>query len=179
MITDDTLADLDDVVEPITSTLKVKLKDQATKQDVEKSTELQRSLFRGKLFARYSNRCSTITDSSILLSHGRPRKDTPHCSQIQSPYPRCQGKQPFISRSRTNTLFVEQQLGSNSQCNGGRLEVMLINSIPVRHSLFQQSNSPSFNQSYDNSMTLQYRNTAFLVAVAKKELPRSRRCPGQ
>lgn len=37
---------LDDVVEPITSTLKVKLKDQATKQDVEKSTELQRSLFR-------------------------------------------------------------------------------------------------------------------------------------
>ncbi|MCO5584991.1 hypothetical protein L7F22_038923 [Adiantum nelumboides] len=37
---------LDDIVEPITSTLKVKLKDQATKQDVEKSTELQRSLFR-------------------------------------------------------------------------------------------------------------------------------------
>jgi cullin-associated NEDD8-dissociated protein 1 len=37
---------LDEVVEPITSTLKVKLKDQATKQDVEKSTELQRSLFR-------------------------------------------------------------------------------------------------------------------------------------
>lgn len=33
-------------MEPITSTLKVKLKDQATKQDVEKSAELQRSLFR-------------------------------------------------------------------------------------------------------------------------------------
>lgn len=40
--------DLEEVVEPITSTLKVKLKDQATKQDVEKSTELQRSLFRGE-----------------------------------------------------------------------------------------------------------------------------------
>lgn len=37
---------LDEIVEPITSTLKVKLKDQATKQDVEKSNELQRSLFR-------------------------------------------------------------------------------------------------------------------------------------
>lgn len=47
IMTDDALVDLDDVVEPITSTLKVKLKDQATKQDVEKSTELQRSLFRG------------------------------------------------------------------------------------------------------------------------------------
>lgn len=40
--------DLDEVVEPIASTIKVKLKEGATKQEVEKSTELQRSLFRGE-----------------------------------------------------------------------------------------------------------------------------------
>ncbi|MCO5581046.1 hypothetical protein L7F22_034921 [Adiantum nelumboides] len=40
---------LDDLVEPMTSTLKVKLRDQATKQEVEKSTELHRAIFRAMI----------------------------------------------------------------------------------------------------------------------------------
>lgn len=36
-------------MEPMTSTLKVKLRDQATKQEVEKSTELHRAIFRAMI----------------------------------------------------------------------------------------------------------------------------------